>query len=34
MFCFPRLTEMGIKSFWGMIDIAKKESLSIRGRVM
>ena len=29
MFCFPRLTEMGIKSFWDMID-AKKVSLSIR----
>ena len=27
------MTEMGIKSFWGMID-AKKESLSIRGRLM
>ena len=25
---------MGIKSFWDMIDIAKKESLSIRDRVM
>ena len=33
LFCFPRLTEMGIKSFWVMID-AKKESLSIRDRVM
>ena len=30
----PRLTEMGIKSFWDMIDIAKKESLSIRDWVM
>ena len=34
MFCFSRLTEMGIKSFWDMIDIAKKESLSIWDWVM
>jgi len=32
--CFPRLTEMGTKSFWDMIDIARKESLSIRDWVM
>ena len=30
----PMLTEMGIKSFWDMIDIAKKESLSIWDWVM
>ena len=34
MFCFPRLTEMGIKSFWDMPGITKKESLSIRDQVM
>ena len=34
MFCFPRLTEIGIQSFWDMIDIAKKASHSIRDRVM
>ena len=33
MFCFSRLRDNGNKSFWGTIDIAKKESLSIRGRV-
>ena len=33
MFCFPRLTEMGIESFWDTIDITKKESLSIRDQV-
>ena len=31
---FPRFSDMGIKSFWDMIDIAKKESLSIRAWVM
>ena len=34
MLVFPRLTEMGIKSFWNMIDITKKESLSMRDWVM
>ena len=34
LFCFPRLTEMGIESFWDTIDITKKESLSIRDQVM
>ena len=34
LLCVPRLTEMGIKSFWDMIDIAKKESLSLRDWVM
>ena len=34
MFRFPRLTEMGIKRFWDLIDITKKESLSIRDWVM
>ena len=34
LFCVPRLTEMGTKSFWGMIDITKKGSLSIRDQVM
>ena len=32
--CFPRLTEMGIKSFWDMVNIAEKEHLSMRDHVM
>ena len=31
---FPRLTEMGIKGFWDVVDIGKKASLSMRDWVM
>ena len=31
---FPKLTEMGIKSFWDVVDVGKKASLSMRDWVM
>ena len=31
---FPRLTEMGIKGFWDVVDIGKKALFSMRDWVM